>query len=981
MDGLVTEFIDELHIITDEKNESVSLEMLTELEEQIRVQEDELRSLYKRRDEMKEKLSFSSFDCPEIICNDPLLIGSKINLQNKADLLFDLFRGRRDVYAVRNPRGYYPKCSNWGSYWCPRKEKGEKIRCIDCPNSKFVVLTSYVIRVNHLCNHDSEGNGAIGIYPMLPGNKCRFAAIDLDEATWKHDSLCVASVARRAGFQIAIEISFSGNGAHLWLFFSEEIPARNARKLMMSFLDGACRMTDTVSIKSYDRIFPAQDTVKDGGIGNLILMPLVLSASARQEKDKGTVFVDNSFTPYSDQFAFLSSLPKYSNRDIDAYLRIHERESIPLFDKKLSEPDPLWNCRLPKLSSSDSLVPVLPVYLSAGISIPKKYITPAFIDCIRRMASYRDPEYYRALERNKGYISKDLCCFITLTLESDSVIQLPRGFLNQFKALMKKSCITTEIIDLRKSETGLDVTASVFLRKEQIAGIEAMRNSEIGIVRAATSYGKTVLAAEIIAERKERTLIIVNSKQLMEQWQQKLESYLTVNNPPEKRPHKRINKTGIGLFGGQKDSVTGLIDIATAQSIASSKPLWVRDYGLVIVDECHHAASDQYRDILSMVRPKYLYGLTATDKRKDGHEKSVYALCGSVIFTYDADRLAYERGLMQVFIPRFMNTVYIPSSVKRNCFHEIVKALSEDQLRNSSIAEDAVEMMDAGHKVLILTALTDHAEKLYGMISDKGKYAILIHGKTKESDKILLHKEISEKPNGGVIIISTISYLGEGTDIPYLDTLMLASPVSWKGLLSQTVGRICRISEGKKTVTVFDYVDVHMPECLSMYHKRVSAYGKLGFMPSGAASEVKCDSVMYRKDTYEKALMGSIRCARLSVEISCPVLGMNFMTSKVLELLHIMTEKGVNVIVHSKKINKSDNHGDETAAWFRSLGIELVYEEFPVNYAVIDSSEVWFGDICILYPEDWREDQMMIHFTSSDVAKHLTGPDDLFSVY
>ncbi|MGN0905917.1 MAG: TOTE conflict system archaeo-eukaryotic primase domain-containing protein [Bullifex sp.] len=893
-------------------------------------------------------------------------------------MLFSLFHGRRDVYAARKYKGYYPVCINHNGPSCPRKGKKEKINCVDCSRRQFAGLTPDVIVTNHLCNHDSEGIGAIGIYPMLSGNNCMFAAIDLDEATWKQDSLCVASVARKAGFQIAIEVSFSGNGAHLWLFFYEEVPARKARKLMMSFLDEACRKSETIRLTSYDRIFPAQDELKKDGIGNLILMPLVLSAASRQD-NRGTLFVDNSFRYYPDQIAFLSSIPKYGNTEIDSYLETLNGKSAVLCNSGMTEPDPLWNIRLPRITSSDSNVPVLPVYLSAGISIPKRYVTPAFIDCIRRLASYRDPEYYITLERNKGYVPKDTSCFISLFLESDSVIQLPRGYYSQFRELMRKAGIRVEFSDLRKSGTGLDVTSSVVLRKEQTTGLEAMLNNETGVVRAATSFGKTVLAAAIIAYRKEKTLVIVNSRQLMDQWQQKLESVLTVSNPPVRREHKRINRTGIGVFGGQKDTISGFVDIATVQSLASSRPEWIREYGLVIVDECHHAASDQYRDVLSMVRPKYLYGLTATDKRKDGHEKSVYAFCGSVIFSYDAYRLAYERGIMQMFIPRFMNTVYIPSAGCRNSFTDIVKTLSSDKDRNESIANDAVLMMDSGHRVLILTSLIAHAETLHELISNKGKNSMLIHGKQGRTDKASVHGRIAAVPETGVIIISTMSYLGEGTDIPYLDTLLLAAPVSWKGLLSQIVGRICRSCEGKREVSVFDYVDVYIPECLRMYNKRVSAYGKLGFVPSGGVSDVHCEKIIYRSDTYGNALLSSLRCARKSVEISGSVFDCDYFSNELFSFLHMVSEKGVHIKIHAKKTNAADSMQSVAGEYVRSIGMELVYEDFPLNYAVIDSSEVYFGDINILSRDQEGRDNMMIHFTSSRIAEELTGFPDLFS--
>lgn len=639
---------------------------VSEIREQILSLSGQLSDLENRREDLTKRLSTLSRKYSDIQLGTPLLTKAA-SVDEKAQFLFELFHGRRDVYAVRRWNAktgkvsYYPLCINAWTQRCLLKQhkdkgsSGTKPDCGFCDARMYEELTPLLIRVRQLSNPDIHGTNGIGIYPMLPGNICRFVAIDLDEATWQNDALEIADVARKSGFQMAIERSFSGNGAHLWLFFTEDIPALKARKLAFSFLDRACRNSKTVTLKSYDRIFPAQDAVGDEGLGNLILMPLMAGAAGRIEP-KGTVFVDNEFRTYPDQLSFLSSLPRYSEHDIDKYLLSAETSSGPCLWREEDEVDVLWRSRLPKVSRKDCSVFPLPVFLSAGISIPKAAMSAKFQDALKRMACFHNPEYYRAIRRNAGFALKSISSFVQAFVESDSVLQLPRGMIPQFESYLKISDIECKIVDKRKYNTKLDAVFIGKLKREQYPAFEAMMKKDMGILRAATSFGKTVVAAALIAERKEKTLILVPKNDLLNQWKKSLESFLEIRNKPVKREGKRINKAGIGLFGGGKDSISGYVDIATFQTVASRIPEFVRGYGMVIVDECHHVAADSLLKVMQSVCPRYVYGLSATVKRDDGLENLVYSQCGNVIFEFNADKLAYIRGIRQCFVPRFTSS-------------------------------------------------------------------------------------------------------------------------------------------------------------------------------------------------------------------------------------------------------------------------------------------------------------------------------------
>lgn len=976
MDGFV--FVKDLEILregslfaeeTEESIRSVIVETdksIDEIKEQILKLSETLTDLKEKRESFSKKLESYSRDYAEIELQVPFL-SKAAGVEEKTRFLFDLFHGRRDVYAVRRWNAktgkvtYYPLCINAWTQNCPFKQfrdrgnTGSKPDCSSCSSRQYEELSPDLIKKRQLSNYDIHGNNAIGIYAMLPGNKCRFVAIDLDEASWQKDALEIADSARKSGFQMAIERSFSGEGAHLWLFFSEDVPAQKARRLAFSFLDMACQKSKTVTLKSYDRIFPAQDSVDDGGLGNLILMPLTAGAAGREEP-KGTVFVDNLFCTYPDQIAFLSSLPKYSERDIDKHLLSVNTSSGPCLWIEEEEVDVLWKSRLPVVGRKDCLTYPLPVFLSAGISIPKTAISAKLQDALKRMACFHNPEYYKALKRNAGYVSEGMNSFVQAYIESDSVLELPRGLLSQFENYLKSYDIELEIYDKRKSCTGLDVEFRGELKKEQYPAVEAMLKKDIGILRAATSFGKTVVAASIIAERKEKTLILVPKNDLLGQWKSSLESFLFVKNKPQKRDKKRMNRTGIGLYGGGKDSVSGYVDIATFQTVASKLPEFIREYGMVIVDECHHVAADSLLKVMQSVCPKYVYGLSATVKRDDGLDNLIYSQCGNVVFEYNADKLAFIRGIRQCFVPRFTAST-IENKTGRHFNHmDAIKSLASDIARNELIVSDAVSLSRQGNKTLVLTGLKEHASDLNGMLCSRGVKSVLLTGEL--SKTILKEAEKQISGNDCEVIVATGKYLGEGTDIPFLDTLLIATPVSWEGVVSQYAGRIAREYENKKETCIYDYVDICIPQFARMYSKRLATYRKLGYV-SKSENEVSSASqpglfsgkTFFTQSDILPTFMSSIKTARNTIVISSPQIFISSSTREILSELQKARERGVEVEVRTCSMAHPVNPEAQQEAlnYLSEIGLYVhTADDSFIRFATMDSNEVWFGDLNLL---------------------------------
>ena len=976
---------------------------INEVSEQILNLTDHLEELKRKREVLQKKIESFSKSYAEIQLGTPLLTKAS-SIDEKILFLFDLFHGRRDVYAVRrwNEKtgkvSYFPRCMNAWTPRCPLKQHkdkgvaGPKPDCSSCANKMYEELTPLLIRIRQLSNHDSHGNNGIGIYPMLPGDTCRFVAIDLDEATWQKDSLEIADIARKSGFQIAIERSFSGNGAHLWLFFSEEVPAIKARKLAFSFLGIACQKTKSVTLKSYDRIFPAQDAVEEGGLGNLILMPL-MAGSATREEPKGTVFVDNEFHTYPDQISFLSSVPKYSEREIDKYLLSTETTSGPCLWAGEDEIDILWNSRLPKLERKDCLSYPLPAFLSAGVSIPKAVMTAKLQDALKRMSCFHNPEYYKAMRRNTGYVSEGISSFVQTFIESESVLQLPRGLFPQLKRYLEANGIELEINDKRRCCTKLDVKFRGTLKKEQNQALGAMLKTDIGILRAATSFGKTVVAAAMIAKRKERTLILVPKNDLLNQWKNSLESFLEVGNQPQKREGKRVNRTGIGLYGGGKDSISGYVDIATFQTVASKLPEFIREYGMVIVDECHHVAADSLLKVMQSVCPKYVYGLSATVKRDDGLDNLVYSQCGSIVFEYNADKLAYERGIRQCFVPRFTNSTITNQEGRFFSHIEAIKTLSSDLTRNELIVSDAVFLSRQGHKPLILTGLKEHASELNANLISKGLNSVVLTGELSKTDLRNAKRQIEEKNCD--VIVATGKYLGEGSDIPFLDSLLIATPVSWEGVVSQYAGRIAREYENKTETCIYDYVDICVPQFARMYSKRLTTYRKLGYVSKSEDNQSRfLKGLAYGKTFYSQndilvPFLSSIRQAQDCIVISSPQIFIYAATKEILSELCDAQKGGVQVEIRTCSLNNPLNPEaqEEALEYLSDIGLDVhATDDCFIRFASIDSNEVWFGDLNLLggaikHAESVLQEgdsKIMMHVFNSQAARALQ--DSVFLV-
>ncbi len=864
-----------------------------------------------------------------------------LSLEEKVGLFRSIFRGREDVFARRwqsnksGKSGYQPVCNNeWRVGIC---EKG-KVQCAECKSRDFKQL-GYDDVYCHLEGRDSDGCDVIGIYPIVDNNTCYFLCADFDDKSslvgYKDDVIAFIEVCKGHNIPYTIERSRSGNGAHVWIFFADAILASQARKLGNIILTEAMRLKGTLSFKSYDRLFPNQETLPEGGLGNLIALPL----QGRARKEGNSVFINDEFEPHKDQWAYLSSIKKISAEEIDAIIeKLGASIDIGTMSKS-SEHKPWELPSQPQLSPSDILCPTPVVVRANMLYIATSDISPKLLNHLRRIASFKNPEF---LARQAMRIATHLSPRIISCAEIvDGYLALPRGCEEGLIDILDKLHVSYSIVDKTNAGNPIKIRFNGELRPDQQKAVTALLNNRIGTLSAATAFGKSVVAANIIAQRKSNTLILVHTKALMEQWQSVLAKFLTIecDAPIEKprRGRKRI-WSPIGCVGSGKDRRSGVIDIAIMQSLTDGDSVkeWVRDYGMVIVDECHHLSAFSFERIMRFANARYVYGLTATPIRKDGHQPIIFMQCGAIRHSVVANNsTSYER----ILIPRFITS---KGAIEDNeTYTATIRRLATDKIRNELIVRDAVDAINSGRTPIILTALTSHTECLCEMLKPYCKNVVKLVGTDSAKQRRLAMEQMRAiEADEDMIIVATGRYVGEGFDLPRLDTLLLALPVSWKGIVAQYAGRLHREYDGKSTCHIYDYVDLGKPICEKMYRRRLRAYKSIGYSTVNSAADVEKCGYIYDGHDFAEQFIKDLSSATSEIVISAPRVS-RIANPKVAMAIRDRLAIGIDVRIITSEVTFDRGLFD--------LNIEVVHtESCSTHFAVIDKSICWYGDINLL---------------------------------
>jgi superfamily II DNA or RNA helicase len=766
----------------------------------------------------------------------PGAVTNRSSQEAKVAFFRGLFRGREDVYARRfeslktGKKGYQPVCRNeWVSGICEKS----KTRCDDCGFREFVPVTDDVVR-NHLLGMDPQDRPGrdftMGVYPMLPDETCWFLAADFDKAAWLEDARAFLETCKSCQAPVALERSRSGNGGHCWLFFSEPIPATLARKMGAFLLTQTMERRPEIGLDSYDRFFPCQDTLPKGGLGNLIAVPL-----QRKPRENGnSVFLDESASPYPDQWAFLSSLRRMTRQEVDAVVAEAEAQGdllgirIPVTDENDDRP---WLLPPSGKHKDPPVIGPLPerldLVLGNRIYVPKADLSPSLRNRLIRLAAFQNPEFYQAQAMRLSTFGKPR--IISCCEDYSKHLGLPRGCLDELLDLLKTHQIKAQIDDQRLAGTSIEVVFHGTLRTEQQQAADALLRHDMGVLAASTAFGKTVVGAYLIAQRKVNTLVIVHRRQLLDQWLAALGQFLGL--APEE----------IGQIGGGKHKPTGRIDVAMIQSLSQDGVVddIVGNYGHVIVDECHHVSAVSFERVVGQCKAQYVTGLSATVARKDGHQPIIFMQCGPIRHRVDDRKQAEARPFDHKVVVRhthFRLPPHLPDAPAL-AIQDLYALLVKDDQRNQLIVEDVVEAVRAGRSPVLLTERREHLEWLASLLSQHIENLIVMKGGMGKRQRQQLAAQIARIPaDQPRLILATGRYLGEGFDDERLDTLFLALPISWRGTLTQYAGRLHRLNAAKKHVMIYDYVDSEVPVLARMYAKRRAGYRAIGYeIPMQAA--------------------------------------------------------------------------------------------------------------------------------------------------
>lgn len=787
----------------------------------------------------------------------------------------DYFKGRSDCYAIRwekdGKSGYAPSYSKEAR--CLSKDEKKKIPF----KNRYDKLSDEII-LKHL-----KGQETIGIYPMTDDQTCYFLAFDFDEESFKNDVLKLSLICSSYNIDHLVEISRSGKGVHLWMFFENAVIAKDARKLGRFLLTKTMMTHGLMSFKSFDRMFPTQDYIEKEGIGNLIALPL----QGKSGMKGTTLFVDKELKPYPNQYQILRQVKKVTDEELKTLINeISKDDELGLFGESSKKIE---------LDTFD-FTQTLKITIENQIVIPKKELSVKAIQFFKRVASIINPEFYK--KQNMRVSTYGISRIIELYEETHQEIMMPVGLLENVLKVLNDNRILYEIHDLRiKPKMKNNIKFLGDLKDEQQDVLKDVLQKTQGVVIAPTGFGKTILGVALISKLKLKTLIIVNRVKLAEQWEAQVEKFTSSKK--------------VGKLYNQYNQLGSDIDIVTIQSLAAYNDIdeIVKNYGLIIIDEAHHVASPSYERLIRKFYAKHIIGLTATLRRSDGLEDIVTTMIGPVIAEVLTDSKKIKR-LLTVRLTGFKMSLEDELTI-----NDSYQKLYENKERNEMIIKDIKTSFEMNKNILVLTDRMSHIDILEKEISKITKNLLVVHGKLPAKEKKYFNEKlISQKEP--FIILATGKYIGEGFDDDRLDTLFLSMPFRWKGTLQQYVGRLNRERQNKHEIKVYDYADIGVRYFSNMYLERLKGYKKMGYEISASKES---ESRIYYLNNYEEVLKSDLKTAKEIVFIA-----RNSIESKIADLIDHCNVEPVLLIGNEYPSNMIII--DQKVVWYGSIN-PFVYKQ------------------------------------------------------
>lgn len=698
-----------------------------------------------------------------------------------------LFRGRTDIYAVRWEKegrsGYMPAYKvDWTDY---NKHKAQGGTFKDYKNKEYLPYDEKTIE-NHLSGKETHG-----IYPLLEDNTSFFIAVDFDKQNWKETILRLYETCQKFALPAYIERSRSGNGGHLWIFFEQAFPAEQSRKIMFELLRHSNIISHFEKEPSFDRLFPNQGYHSGKGMGNLIALPL---QGKSVEKDNSCFINPETFEPYKDQWEYLEVIEKVSVQKLkDLYEEFFNAKPQEVF---------VSSTKNGKANSR------LEVVISNQIYLKRAQLSQKLIVFLREQLNFYNSDYLAKKNLGKSIFNTEK--FFKLIEETENEVMIPRGFSASLVQFCNKESIPYKIIDKREKKDPIDFDSNIELLDHQELAIEKSREKDFGVIVSPPGSGKTVIGLEVISEKRQPALIIVHRKQLFDQWIERTQDFL------------KIPKKEIGQIGNQKRKIGKQITIAMIQSLSR-----IDDYseisnafGTIIIDECHHIPTKSFREAIVNFNAFYLYGLTATPKRKNNDQKLIFVYIGNILHQVNQTEYLAEKNI-KTEINIKETKLFAPFDYKIDKYETISRILVHDTQRNSLIINDIEENANRFKTILILSERKAHVDILNLYLKDKYE-TITIHGEDSESSRKSKIEQI--KQGHFKIVISTGQYFGEGVDISNLECLFIVYPFAFEGKLIQYIGRIQR---SENPPVIFDYRDSKIDYFEKMFKQRYRYYKKL----------------------------------------------------------------------------------------------------------------------------------------------------------
>lgn len=688
----------------------------------------------------------------------------------------NLFHTRTDIFATRwvkgNKSGYSPAILYdpflYRSYNIKNNQQLKQYR----------TLNEVEIQ-KHL-----SGEQHIGVYPLFPNNTSAFIVADFDEGNWLSSAKNFILRCSQVSIPAYLERSRSGNGGHVWIFFSQPYPAVKSRKLILHLLEESGAVSRFDKNVSFDRLFPNQDVLSGKGFGNLIALPL----HGESVKHGNCCFIDSETgIAFEDQWKFIESIQKVKVALLDR-----------LIESKFNN---VTRQSYNQQTNKNELV----IRLSHQIELLSNHLPIKLLTWIKEELNFVNTEYLVKKKSGKNTFGTER--YYRLVEDTENGVIMPRGFIGRLIRYCKSEDIVFEFDDARNKfkEVRFAFSAALF-PYQNIALLEALRK-EMGIIIAPPGSGKTVLALKLIEDRKQPAVIIVHRQQLLTQWMERIEHFLG------------IPKNEIGIIGKGMKKFGKLITIATIQSLAKYLEANGNFHaGILIVDECHRIPAATFRNTISKIETYYLYGLTATPFRKYNDDKLIFAFLGDVITEVKLE----ETGKSKFAKIIIRNTnLDIPYNPKLDNFETLSKMIIHDTSRNKLIVDDIIREVKLGRRVIVITERVDHINTLLQFL--KQQYVVVtLCGEDSEKNRVVKWKQINE--GNFQVLLTTGQFFGEGTDVKNLDTLFLVYPFSFKGKLIQYIGRIQR---NETTPTVYDYRDIKIDYLNKLFLKRNSHYRKI----------------------------------------------------------------------------------------------------------------------------------------------------------